>query len=259
VSIRVVVVDDEPLGRRGIVSRLKRRSDVAVVAQCANGRDAIAVIRSETPDLLFLDVQMPGVDGFELLRQLVPGERPHIIFVTAFDRHALRAFDEHALDYLLKPIDDERFNDAVERAIDRIRRDRDSEVGRRVAGVVAEAGEGVPTSRRPSVERYPIRSKGRVTFVRHVDIDWVEAEGDYVRIHAGRNSWLVRDSMRKVESALGSRRFLRIHRSAIVAVDRVQELRSLETGDYAVVLRDGTELRTGRSYRSAVERLASGR
>jgi two-component system, LytTR family, response regulator len=234
VTIRVIVVDDEPLGRRGVVSRLKRRREIEVVAECSNGREAIEAIREETPDLVFLDVQMPGVDGFDMLDKLDPVEKPHIIFVTAFDRHALRAFDEHALDYLIKPIDDERFDEAVDRAVAVIRRER--------AGI----------------ERYPVRSKGRIELVRHADIDWAEAEGDYVRIHAGKKSWLVRETMAKLERDLGSRRFLRIHRSALVAVDRVQELRSFETGDCAVVLRDGTELRLGRSYRAAVDRLTRG-
>ena len=233
-SIRVIVVDDEPLGRRGIVSRLKKRREMEVVAECANGRDAIEAIRDHAPDLVFLDVQMPGIDGFEVLDEMPEGEKPHVIFVTAFDRHALRAFDAHALDYLMKPIDDDRFAEAVDRAVLLIRRER----------VV--------------VERYPIRSKGRVELVRHADIDWAESEGDYVRIHAGKKTWLVRDTMSKLERDLGSCRFLRVHRSALVAIDRVQELRSFETGDCAAVLRDGTEVRMGRSYRGAVDRLTGG-
>jgi two-component system LytT family response regulator len=248
-SIRVVVVDDEPLGRRGIVSRLNRRDDVDVVAQCAHARDAIAAIKAAAPDLVFLDIQMPGGDGFAVVDELAPNERPHVIFVTAYDRHALRAFEAHALDYLLKPIDDERFNEAVDRAIATIQSERESEVWRRA--VLSAASDGAVRA----ADRYPVRTKGKIVFLRHAEIDWIEAEGDYVRIHAGKSSWLVRDRIGRVERELGGRRFARIHRSTIVALDRIREVRTLETGDDAVVLRDGTELRLGRSYRSVIEQM----
>ncbi|MCU1347364.1 MAG: two component transcriptional regulator, LytTR family [Acidobacteria bacterium] len=244
-TLRVLVVDDEALGRRGVLARLARRNDVEVADECATGREAIAAIRRHKPDLVFLDVQMPGVDGFEVLRRLEPAERPHVIFVTAFDRHAVRAFEVHALDYLLKPIDDERFTEAVDRVAAMHARHRESGIARRLAVLLDEAAP----------PRYAVRLKNRTLFVPPAEIDWVAAEGDYVRVHAGTRNWLIRDTMAAVERDLGATRFVRVHRSAIVNVDRVQELRSLEGGDCAVVLRDGTELRLGRTYREAVERL----
>jgi two-component system LytT family response regulator len=254
-KLSVVVVDDEPLGRRGIISRLAKRDDAEVVAECANGREAVDAIRRHSPDLVFLDVQMPGIDGFGVIRELAPAEIPAVIFVTAYDQHAVRAFDVHALDYLLKPIDDERFREAVDRARASIERDRDGELGRRVAALVGQRLPPSETPRPATSDRFAVRSRGRVVFVRHADIDWVEAEGDYVRLHAGPKSWLIRNTLSTVARDLGTRRFLRIHRSSIVNIDRVTELRSFENGDYAVLLRDGTELRLSRTYPEALARL----
>jgi two-component system, LytTR family, response regulator len=256
-ALRAIVVDDEPLGRRGVVSRLQKTEGVEVVAQCGTGRQAIEAVRRFHPDLLFLDVQMPGLDGFDVIAALPEEERPHIVFVTAHDRHAVRAFQVHALDYLVKPIEDERFEEALRRAIQAIQRERDGDLGRRVAAVVEEiAGARPGRAPRGLANCYPVRSKGKVTFVRHADIDWIEADGDYVRLHAGAKSWMLRETMSAVERRLGPRRFLRIHRSTIVNVDRIRELRSFENGDYAVLLHDATELRLSRTYRDAVERLA---
>ncbi len=262
-ALRAIVVDDEPLGRRGIVSRLEKSDAVRVVAECANGREAIEAVRRHQPDLLFLDVQMPGQDGFDVVAAIPPEQRPHVVFVTAHDRHAVRAFRVHALDYLLKPIDDERFDETLQRAVREIERARDSDVARRVAAVVGEmtgsaaaAPETAPaSSARPSASSWPVRSKGKVTFVRLADLDWVEAEGDYLKLHAGAKSWLVRETMASAEKRLPARRFLRIHRSTIVNVDRIRELSSFDNGDWAVRLQDGTELRLSRTYRDAVERL----
>lgn len=256
--LRAVVVDDELLGRRGIVSRLAGSPEVEVVAQCANGKQAIEAVRRHRPDLLFLDIQMPGLDGFEVLDALPGDTRPHVIFVTAYDRHAVRAFQVHALDYLLKPIDDARFDESVRRAIETIRRDRDGDVGRRIAALVGEmlAGRGERSGGAPAA-RFAVRLKGKVVFVRHADVDWVEAEGDYVRLHAGPNSWLLRETLSAVEGALSSRRFLRIHRSTIVNVDRIRELRPFDNGDYTVILRDATALRASRTHRDAITRLTS--
>lgn len=257
---RAVVVDDEALGRRGVVSRLEKSGRVEIVAECANGRDAIRAIRRHRPDLAFLDVQMPGLSGLEVVEALAEGERPHIVFVTAFDRYAIRAFELHALDYLLKPIDDDRFAETLTRALRTIEREREGDLGRRVASVVGEmlsreTGKRTP----PPTDRYVVRAGGKMVFVRHAEIDRVEAEGDYVRVHAGPKSWLVRETLAAAEKALGSRRFLRIHRSSIVNIDRITELASLENGDYAVRLRDGTELRLSRTYREALDRLTQRR
>jgi len=254
-TIRAIVVDDEALGRRGVVSRLDAHDGIEVVAQCANGRSAVDAIREHRPDLLFLDVQMPGLDGFDVLGSLGEDERPYVIFVTAHDAHAIRAFDVHALDYLLKPIDDARFDEALRRARESIERDRDGEVGRRVAAAVGEMLDARSPDKGPR-DRFVVRSRGKIVFVRYDDVDWIEAQGDYVRLHCGKASWLLRETMRSVERTLGSDRFLRIHRSTIVNVDRIRELRSFDNGDYAVLLHDGTELRLSRSYRDAVDRLS---
>ncbi|HEY7112075.1 MAG TPA: LytTR family DNA-binding domain-containing protein [Thermoanaerobaculia bacterium] len=260
-DLRAIVVDDEALGRRGIVSRLEKSNGVKVVAQCANGRQAVEAVRRHRPDLLFLDVQMPGMDGFDVVAAIAPEERPHVVFVTAHNRHAVKAFRVHALDYLLKPIDDERFAEALSRAIADIARARESDVARRVAAVVGEmkglapAASGAVRSSASVPSSWPVRSKGTVTFVRLADLDWVEAEGDYLKLHAGTRSWLVRETMASAEKRLPARKFLRIHRSTIVNVDRIRELSSLDNGDWAVRLQDGTELRLSRTYRDAVERL----
>ncbi|MEP6995596.1 MAG: response regulator transcription factor [Acidobacteriota bacterium] len=258
-TVRAIVVDDEPLVRRGIVSRLAKFPGVDVVAQCGNGRDALNALRAHRPELLFLDVQMPGLDGFDVVASLGEGECPHVIFVTAHDTHAVRAFAVHALDYLLKPIDDVRFAEAVRRAIEAIARDREGDVGRRVAAVVGEM-LNIPGDRAPRAlaNCFVVRSRGKVSFVRHADVDWIEADGDYVRLHGGAQTWLVRETMAAVDRRLRGRRFLRIHRSVIVNVDRIRELRSLDNGDYRVFLNDATELRMSRTHRDAVTLLTRG-
>ena len=260
-TLSAVVVDDEPLGRRGIVSRLRRSGAVEVVAECANAREAVEAVRRLRPDLLFLDVQMPGEDGFDVVAALEGGDLPHVVFVTAHDRYAVEAFRVRALDYLVKPIDDERFAAALSRAVRRVEEARESDLGRRMAAAFAEARRGAspagPFARgRGRVElSWPVRSRGKITFVRHAEIDWVEAEGDYVRVHSGSRSFLVRETMAGAEKRLDSRRFLRIHRSTIVNAERIRELSSLENGDWSVTLHDGKTLRLSRTYRAALDRL----
>jgi two-component system LytT family response regulator len=247
VSVRVAVVDDEELGRRGVLARLAKHPELEVVAECETGREAVDAIRRLAPDLVFLDVQMPGLDGFGVLAELQAKERPRVVFVTAHDRHAIKAFEVAALDYVLKPIDDERFEAALSRALVSLKDAKDGELGRRVASLVASSAA--------ASERYSVRLKGRTLLVKHAEIDWVGAEGDYVKIHAGARSWLVRDTLSNVERELGKRRFARIHRSTLVNVERVQEIRTEDDGDASLVLRDGTELAVGRTYRPALERL----
>jgi len=253
VTRRAIVVDDEALGRRGVVSRLER-AGVDVVAECAGGREAIEAVRRLRPDILFLDVEMPEVDGLEVAATIAGEGSPHVVFVTAYDRYAVRAFDAHALDYLLKPIEDERFGEALARVDAALAARRDGDIGRRIRAVMGDI-EGRDGASRRTPDRYVVRADGKLVFLRHPEIDWVEAEGDYIRIHAGPKSWLVRETMKSVEADLGTRRFLRIHRSTIVNVDKIGELRSFENGDYAVTLRDGTELRLSRTFREAIERL----
>lgn len=257
--VTAIVVDDEPLGRRGIVARLARHGRIRLLAECANGRQAIEAIRRLRPDLLFLDVQMPGLDGFDVLAALAEPERPHVLFVTAHDEHALRAFEVHALDYLLKPIDDERFDRAVRRALDAIATRRAGDFGRRVAAALTEL-RGEPAALDPPLEDcFVVRGSGRAVRIRFADLDWIEGAGDYVRLHAGARSWLLRATLVEAERRLAGRGFLRVHRSVIVRADRVEELRIAENGDWSLRLRDGRELRGGRAYRDAYERLAGRR
>lgn len=264
-SLSAVVADDEALGRRGIIARLARVQEFEVVAECRSGRETIDAVRRHRPDLLFLDVQMPGIDGFQVMDALTEAERPYVIFVTAYDRHAVRAFEVQALDYIVKPIDDERFGEALRRASEAIMRKRESELGRRVASVVAAAGDVSNASDRREAREGPlgasfaVRDRGRVTFVRHAEVDWIESAGDYVRLHSGQNSWLMRETLSSVARRLPEKKFLRIHRRAIVHVDRIRELRAFDSGDYAVFLRDGTELRLSRTFQGAVARLTTRR
>ncbi len=241
--IRALVVDDEPLARRGIRVRLERAGDVDVIAECATGAEAVTAIRDHSPDLVFLDVQMPGLDGFGVVERVGAERMPPVVFVTAYDAHALRAFEVHALDYLLKPIDDERFDTAVQRARRRISERQAGSLGRQLAAALAELRD----------RRILIKDRGRVVILNEADVDWVEAEGDYVRIHAGGRGHLLRETMSAMAERLDPTRFARIHRSTIVNVSRIRELKALPNREYTVVLRDGTQLRLSRGYRDALK------
>jgi two-component system, LytTR family, response regulator len=240
--IHALIVDDEPLARRGIRVRLERAGDVEVIGECASGSEAVTVIRHLEPDLVFLDVQMPGLDGFDVVERVGVERMPPVVFVTAYDAHALRAFDVHALDYLLKPIDDERFDTAVERARRRVAEREVSAVGRKLAAALEEL--------RP--RRILIKDRGRVVILNEGDVDWVEAEGDYVRVHAAGRGHLLRETMAAMEERLDPASFARIHRSTIVNVSRIRELKPHANREFTVVLKDGTKLRLSRSYRDAL-------
>jgi two-component system, LytTR family, response regulator len=260
-TLRAVIIDDEPLARRGIRARLRRAGDVEVVGECASGREGIAAIRELTPDVVFLDVQMPGVDGFGVVQHVGAERMPTTVFVTAYDAHALRAFEAHALDYLLKPIDDDRFAHALERVRRRVAEHRESAVARRLVALL----EGVETGEtRRSAEqadaadqsanvlrdgRLLVRDQGRVVVVDVTDIDWIEAEGDYVRLHVAGRSHRLRETMAGVERALDPSRFARVHRSTIVNTARIRELRPCSSREYDVILHDGTRLKLSRRFR----------
>jgi two-component system, LytTR family, response regulator len=211
--MRVVIVDDEELARRGIKARIPGSRDVDIVAECSNGREAIAAIRSTSPDLVFLDVQMPGKSGFDVIEAIGCDTFPRVIFVTAHDQYAIRAFEVSALDYLLKPIDDERFDIALGRARESLARDHDSDVGRRLASLLGEvAGRGSEQRSSDQAHRMVVRSGGRVQFVKAAEVDWVEAAGDYVTLHVGKKSLLMRETITGMERKLESDGFARIHR-----------------------------------------------
>lgn len=252
-TLRTLIVDDEPLARERVRMMLGMHDDVAVVGEFGDGQQAIDGVRELRPDLVFLDVQMPGVDGFGVLRELESEAMPYVVFVTAYDRYALRAFEVHALDYVLKPFNAERFAQALQRARSAITHGRDNggAVGREqlrelVMSLHAEQREK---------QRIVVKSSGRVFFVKVDDIDWIEAEGNYVRLHMGAQSHLLRETMKGMESVLDTSQFIRIHRSTIVNADRIRELQPLFHGEYAVILRDGTRLVASRGPDNRLKKL----
>jgi two-component system LytT family response regulator len=247
---RALIVDDEPLARERIRALLNDEPDVQIIGECANGHEAIISIEQQRPDLIFLDVQMPELDGFGVLEALGPKHLPAVIFVTAYDQYALRAFDVHALDYLLKPFDRERFKKALERARTQIGRERSGDIDRRLLALLKDI-----KAEPKALERLVIKSTGRVFFLKTEEIDWIEAAGNYVRLHAGRDSHLLRETMNALEARLDPDKFLRIHRSTIINIERIKELHPLFRGEHIVILRDGTRLTLGRGYRDRLQEI----
>jgi two-component system, LytTR family, response regulator len=247
--IRAVIVDDEPLARQYIRQLLDGDPDVEIVGECSNGTEAETLLGRQAADLLFLDIEMPETDGFALLSAL-PEPPPVVVFVTAHDRYAVRAFEVQAFDYLLKPFDEERFASVLARAKERLKKeDRD--------GLLAELKQLIGTIKKTDqhLDRLLVRTGERSFFVPAADVDWIEAEANYVRIHAGAQSYLLRESIGALEEKLDPRRFRRIHRSAIVNLDRIKELQPWFHGEHRVLLKDGTELRVSRTYRKNVGEL----
>lgn len=243
-KLKVMIVDDEPLAREKIRGLLKSDSEIEIVSECSSGTKAVAAVQKQAPDLLFLDIQMPELDGFGVLKTLPTQNMPYVIFVTAYDQYALRAFEVYALDYLLKPFDRERFQKALDRAKSQIRKDRSSSLSQGILSLVEEL-KGGPRH----LERLLIKQNGRVHLLKTQDIDWIEAEGNYVRIHAGKDVHLLRETITTLETQLNPRKFMRIHRSSIVNLDRIKELQPWFHGEYRIILRDGTQLMLSRSYR----------
>lgn len=248
-TVRVLIVDDEELARQRLHRLLAAEQDVEVIGEAPDGVQAVDAIRRLMPDLVFLDVQMPEVDGFAVLERLRPQPPPAIIFVTAHDDYALRAFDVHAVDYLRKPFDAARFKEAFARARQRLAGSGAADQARKIDALLAQVEAQPPRSR----ERLMVRTDGRLYFVRIDDIDWIEAAGNYVKLHVGRDTHLMRETMMGIEKMLDPTRFLRIHRSAIVNLDRVREMQPWFSGEYTVILRDGTQLRLSRVYRERLE------
>ena len=249
-KIRTVIVDDEPLARRGIRAHLKEERDIEIIAECGNGREAVQVIERQAPDLVFLDVQMPELDGFGVLASLKQEPLPALIFVTAYDKYALRAFEVHALDYLLKPFDSERFTRALERARAQLERRSISDLSHRLQSLIDDL-----RTNQKYAERLVIKTAGRIFFLGVEEIDWIEAADNYVRLHAGTETHLLRETMNSLESKLDPNRFLRVQRSTIINVRRIKELHPLFRGEYEIVLRDGTRLASGRGYRARLQEL----
>ena len=249
-TMRVVIVDDEPLARLRVRNLIAEHDDVEIVAECANGEQAIRTIEQSPPDVLILDVQMPELDGFDVLQAIGVDRVPVVIFVTAYERFALRAFEAHALDYLLKPFDDERFDAALQRARDRINEREGGDLDVRLRALLhgVSGGSGY-------LQRIVVPSGNRSIFVRTDDIDWIEAERNYIRLHVRGRSHLLRENLGRMETSLDPSKFCRIHRSTIVNIDRIQAVESLFRGEYRVVLQDGTKVTSGRSYRNNLHQL----
>jgi two-component system LytT family response regulator len=247
-AIRTLIVDDEPLARQRLRKLLEAEPDIEVIGECPDGESAVTAIVEHRPDLVFLDVQMPDLDGFGVLEAVGAEEMPTVIFVTAYDHYALRAFEVHALDYLLKPFDRERFDKALGRARAHLGRDRPGEVHEQLQALLADV-----RPERKASERLVIKSSSRVFFLRVEEIDWIEAAGNYLKLHVGDETHLLRETMNSLEGRLDPDRFLRVHRSTIVNIERVQELQPWFHGDYLVILRDGTQLTLSRSYRQKLQ------
>jgi two-component system, LytTR family, response regulator len=251
--VRALIVDDEPLARRGVLLRLQKFRDVEVVGECSDGATAVEKILELSPDVVFLDVQMPGMDGFEVLRTLPKDDLPGVIFLTAYEQHALRAFEVHALDYLLKPVDDDRFAAAVDRARTLLDSSSKTLVAERILRMIGRDSEKY-------VSRFTVRTGSRIQIVLAEDTEWIGAAGDYAELHVRGRSHLLRETMSSLEQKLDPERFLRIHRSRIVRSDRIVELRSIENREYFVKLSDGSEHRSSRTYADRLESwLASGK
>jgi two-component system LytT family response regulator len=285
-TVRVLIVDDEPLARDCMRLALRRAPGCAIVAECGDGASAVEAMRRHNPDVVFLDVQMPGLDGFAVLEQLDTATMPVVVFVTAFDSHAIRAFEVHALDYVLKPFPDERLLDALERARSAVQDRRNGELGRRLAEFVQrwqagsfastqeslgpelaagrstsgaavdrldlvpesehEVHEPVRANGASYIGRFAVRSDGRVRFVPATDVDWIEADGNYMVLHVGETQHRLRASLAGLMTGLDPKQFVRIHRSVIVNVERIREVQPWFGGDYIAILRNGAKLRVSR-------------
>ena len=248
--ITALIVDDEPLARKFIRRMLKHDPEFEIVGEAGNGKEAVEMIKREKPDVVFLDVQMPEMDGFGVLEAVGLEQLPDIIFTTAYESYAIRAFELHALDYLLKPFDRRRFDKALSRAKARLLSARTSDVGQQTLALLEEL-----KARSSHIERLVVKSGGRAFFLKTEEIDWIEAEGKYVRLHVGKESYLLREAIGSIESQLDAKRFPRIHRSTIVNIERVRELQPWFHNEYRVILRDGTELMLSRSCRKRLGEL----
>jgi two-component system, LytTR family, response regulator len=259
-TLRTIIADDEELGRSGLRVLLEQIEDVEIVRECVNGREAIEAIRELQPDLAYLDIQMPGKTGFDVIDAIEGPRCPHIVFVTAFDKYAVQAFEVHALDYLLKPINAARFGESIAHVRTAAGTLRDETTLGRLAQAAADLREClVHPVAAPLPDRISVKTREGLMIVRVEDIDWVEADRDYVSLHSGAKTWRLRETITAVEERFMRAGFLRIHRSVLVNASRVRALRPLLKGEFTVILMDRTELKLSRNYRAAVERLLGDR
>jgi two-component system LytT family response regulator len=267
--ISTVIVDDEPLARKGLSLRLAEFDNIDIVGECKNGIEAVALIPLVRPDLVFLDIQMPGLNGFQVINKLQELKQPIplIVFVTAFDSYAIKAFDIHALDYVLKPVDERRLKDAIDRALFTLEQKQQDVNKQKLARLVADftgddcedilrklaSGESITRNRHPDI--LAIKDGSEVTRVAINDIQWIDAAGDYMCVHATGKTHIMRRTMKELEQELDPRKFVRAHRSAIVNIKYVQKMISHISGEYHLILSNGTELKVSRSYRDRVKEM----
>jgi two-component system LytT family response regulator len=252
-KIRTLIVDDEPIARRNLRVLLEKDPQIEILDECRNGREAVKAINTLSPDLIFLDIQMPEMDGFDVLEHVGPEHIQAIIFVTAFDQYALKAFDVHALDYLLKPFDDERFAHALQRAKAQIEAHEINRLSKRLLALLEEREQKSLREQKGYLTRLMIKDAGRMTLLKVDDIDFIEADGNYAKLHAGRKAHLLREKMNDLEGRLDPAKFVRIHRSIIVNLERIKEMHPHFNGDYIVVLDNGRQLRMSRTRREHLE------
>jgi two-component system LytT family response regulator len=248
-TIRALIADDEPLARERLRSLLGAEQDIEIVAEAKDGLETVEAILSQSPDLVFLDVHMPKLDGFEVIQTVGADRMPAVVFVTAYDQHALRAFEVQALDYLLKPFDGDRFQSALKRVRKQIDTRESGDLGQRLLALVRDLKPAAATR----TDRLVVKSGGRLYFLRADEIDWIEAAGNYVRLHVGAEGHLLRETMNSIESRLNPEMFFRIHRSHIVNIERIKELQPWFNGEYVVILRNGARLTLSRGYREKLQ------
>lgn len=254
-KIKTLIVDDEPLARRNLRLLLEQDPQIEIIGECRNGKEAVKAIEASRPDLIFLDIQMPEMDGFDVVEQVGAELLQAIVFVTAFDQYALKAFEVHALDYLLKPYDDFRFQQALQRAKSQIETREITKVSKRLIALLEERESRRETAsqQKTYLTRLMIKLSNRVVLLKVDDIDWIEADGNYAKLHVGSKAHLLREKMIDLEAQLDPQKFVRIHRSIIVNLERIKELHPHFNGDYIVVLEDGRQLKLSRSRRENLE------
>ena len=254
-KIRALIVDDEPLARRGIRRLLQSVPDVEIVSEAVNGEDAVAAVEKQKPDLVFLDIQMPLLDGFSAIGKIGLENMPEIVFVTAFDEHAIRAFEINAIDYLLKPIDPERFRKCLDRVRQRMRNSRGEKLDDKLSSLLQTLERVESKTEKNFLSRIVVKDAERIFFVMADEIIWISSEGNYVKIHAKNKSYLLRETMDGLENKLNPGEFLRIRRSTIVRVNEIKALHPLFNGEFDVVLKDGTKLASSRRYKQKLNSL----
>lgn len=253
--VRVVIADDERLARQKLRILLDLESDLTIVAECQDGQQTISAINCFRPDLLLLDIQMPDLDGFQVLAEIPAEDLPVVIFTSAYDQYAIRAFEAHALDYLLKPFDQERLHHAIERARMELLKSENRDITRRLLELLSQVKTDVAARSVEGEDRLVIKSRGRVVFLDLDEIDWVEAAANYVRLNVGKESYLLRETIARASERLNPSKFARIHRSTIVNVRKIKELIPVNSSEYIVVLKNGKELSCSRGYRSMLQRV----